>query len=129
MAKRISIEEHFQRFLKDLKESFWGDLEQKTRLAWKHFLDSESERMRNLYLTYESYQRGPRPVTSYRGGHCYREFVTRFGTIRLKTARTRGKSFLPSGLERFQCRVPEVAKLTGELVSARDRRGRFETCG
>lgn len=48
MAKIVSITEHFQHFLRDLKESFWGDLEQKTRLAWKQFL--ESERMRSLYL-------------------------------------------------------------------------------
>ncbi len=27
MAKIISIDEHFQHFLTDLKESFWGDLE------------------------------------------------------------------------------------------------------
>lgn len=54
MAKIVSITEHFQYFLKDLQDSFWGDLEQKTRLAWKQFLDSESERMRNLYLACES---------------------------------------------------------------------------
>jgi hypothetical protein len=37
-----------------LKESFWADLEATTRLAWKHFLEAESERMRNLYMGYES---------------------------------------------------------------------------
>jgi len=26
MAKIIAIEEHFQHFLSELKESFWGDL-------------------------------------------------------------------------------------------------------
>jgi hypothetical protein len=50
MAKITSITEHFQHFLADLKESFWGDLEGRTQLAWKHFLDAESERMRNQYM-------------------------------------------------------------------------------
>lgn len=54
MAKGTSIDEYFQHFLVDLKESFWGDLEQKTRLTWKQFLESESERMRNLYMGCET---------------------------------------------------------------------------
>jgi len=35
MVKTVSISEHFEHFLNDLKESFWGDLEAKTKLAWK----------------------------------------------------------------------------------------------
>jgi hypothetical protein len=65
MAKIVSITEQFQHFLSDLKGSFWGGLEQKTRLAWKQFLESESERMRKLYMGYESYERGLRPAGSY----------------------------------------------------------------
>ena len=114
MAKIISIDEHFQHFLSELKDSFWGDLEQKTRLAWKQFFEADSERMRNLYLGCESYERGPRPVAGYRNGYYERDFVTRFGTIRLKIARTRGKSFLPAGLEKFQRRAPAVAMLIRE---------------
>jgi len=114
MAKIISIDEHFQHFLNDLKDSFWGDLEQKTRLAWKQFFETDSERMRNLYMGCEPYERGPRPAAGYRNGYYERDFVTRFGTIRLKIARTRGKSFLPAGLEKFQRRVPEVAMLIRE---------------
>lgn len=60
MAKIISINEHFQHFLTDLKDSFWGDFEAKTRLAWKQFLEAESQRMRNLYMSYESYEHGIR---------------------------------------------------------------------
>jgi len=37
--------------------------------------------------------------------------VTRFGTIWLRIARTRGKSFLLGGLQRFQRRAEEVAIL------------------
>jgi len=59
---------HFQHFLGDLKESFWGDLEQKTRLAWTQFLESEPERMRRLYTAHDRYERGPRRFGSYRNG-------------------------------------------------------------
>ena len=114
MAKIISIDEHFQHFLTDLKESFWGDLECKTRLAWKHFLESESERMRNRFAVFDSYRRGPRPRSHYRNGYYERDFVTRFGSIRLRIARARGKSFLPRALEKFQRRAPELALLIRE---------------
>ena len=40
--------------------------------------------------------------------------MTRFGTIRLRIARTRGKSFLPPGLDKFQRRADEVAMLIRE---------------
>ena len=49
MAKITPITEHFQHFLVDLKESFWGDLYDQTKQAWKQFLEAESERMRDLY--------------------------------------------------------------------------------
>ncbi|HZP18052.1 MAG TPA: IS256 family transposase [Terriglobales bacterium] len=139
MAKIVSITEHFQHFLADLKESFWGDLEARTRLSWKRLFESESERLRDAYAVRDSYERGPRRPGQYRNGYYERDFVTRFGTIRLRIARARGKSFLPPGLEKFQRRAPElallireaflrgistrqvgrvVATLTGEVVSA-----------
>ncbi len=114
MAKIISIDEHFQHFLTDLKESFWGDLEAKTRLAWKHFLEAESERMRNRFAVFDSYQRGQRPGSRYRNGYYERNFVTRFGSLRLRIARARGKSFLPKAVEKFQRRAPELALLIRE---------------
>ena len=40
--------------------------------------------------------------------------MTRFGTIRLRIARTREKSFLPVGLRRFQRRAEEVSMLIRE---------------
>jgi transposase-like protein len=40
--------------------------------------------------------------------------VTRCGTIRLRSARTREKSFLPAGLKRFQRRAEEVSLLIRE---------------
>jgi hypothetical protein len=46
----IRITEQFEHFLKDLKESFWGDLYGKTRLAWKKFWDAQSARERDSYM-------------------------------------------------------------------------------
>ena len=114
MGKIVSITEHFQHFLTDLKESFWGDLEAKTKLAWKQFLEAESGRMRDRFAVLDSHQRGQRVAGGYRNGYYERDFVTRFGTIRLRIARARGKSFLPPGLEKFQRRAPELALLIRE---------------
>jgi hypothetical protein len=64
MAKIVSITEHFPHFLADLKESFWGDLETKTRPAWKQLLEQDSERLRILYMGYKSYERGQRTASN-----------------------------------------------------------------
>ena len=139
MTKIVSIDERFQHFLADMKESFWGDLEGRTKLAWKHLFESESERLRDRYAVLDSHERGLRQPSQYRNGYYERDFVTRFGTIRLRIARARGRSFLPPAIEKFQRRAPElgmlireaflrgistrqvgrvVATLTGETVSA-----------
>ena len=114
MTKIVSIDERFQHFLADMKESFWGDLEGRTKLAWKHLFESESERLRDRYAVLDSYERGPRQTRQYRNGYYERDFVTRFGTIRLRIARARGKSFLPPAIEKFQRRAPELAMLIRE---------------
>src|SRR5579885_3622140 len=114
MAKIIRIEEHFQHFLNEVKESFWGDVYWQTRQAWKKFLELESERLRDRYTGWPQHGRGPRKPGGYRNGYYLRGFATVFGTIRLGIARARGKSFLPSGLEQFQRRAPELAMLIRE---------------
>jgi len=114
MAKIVSITEHFQHFQADLKDSFWGDLEARTKLSWKRFFASESERLRDAYAVRDSYERGSRRPDQYRNGFYERDFVTRFGAIRLRIARARGKSFLPAALEKFQRRAPELALLIRE---------------
>ena len=114
MAKIIPITEHFQHFLREMKESFWGDVYGQTRLAWKQFFELDSERQRDRYAVRESYQRRRSRRQPYRNGYYERDFVTRFGTIRLRIARTRGKSFLPRGLEPFQRRAEDVALLIRE---------------
>src|SRR5712691_1317179 len=114
MAKVTPISEYFQPFLADLKETFWGDVYGQTRLAWQRFFQLESERQRDRFAGWGWYERGARKRRQYRNGYYQRDFVTRFGTIRLRIARTRGRSFLPGGLQRFQRRAEEVAILIRE---------------
>ena len=114
MAKLTSITEHFQHFLRESKEGFWGDLYGQTKLAWKGFLEEQSERERDRYSGAGRYERQAEPRRDYRNGYYERDFLTRFGTIRLRIARTRRKNFLPGGLERFQRRAPELALLVRE---------------
>ena len=114
MAKIIPIEEHFQHFLSELKESFWGDLYGQTRQSWQKFFQLQSERERDRYSGAGRYERRRGKRRVYRIGYYERDFVTRFGTIRLRIARTRNKSFLPVGLRRFQRRAEEVSLLIRE---------------
>jgi transposase-like protein len=114
MGKLAPITEQFQHFVEDLKESFWGDVYGKTREAWKRFLEEQSIRERTRYLGVDSYERtGPQRPDS-RNGFYQRDFVTRFGTLRLRIARTRKRAFLPAGLEKFQRRAEEVMLLIRE---------------
>jgi putative transposase len=113
MAKVTSIEDHFQHFLSEMKDSFWGDLYGQTRVAWKQFFDGESLRMRDRWIELDPYERDEQRRDS-RNGYYERDYVTRMGTIRLKIARTRGKNFLPRGLEQFQRRAEEVSMLIRE---------------
>jgi len=114
MAKIIPITEHFQHFLSELKESFWGDLYGQTRQAWQKFFELQSERQRDRFSGWGRYERRTGKRRRYRNGYYERDFVTRFGTIRLRIARTREKSFLPVGLRRFQRRAEEVSLLIRE---------------
>ena len=41
MAKVTSITEHYQHFLRESKEGFWGDLYGQTKLAWKGFFEQQ----------------------------------------------------------------------------------------
>ena len=54
MTKIVSIDEHFQHFLSDVNESFWGDLEGRTKVAWKRLIEAESERQRDHYAVLDS---------------------------------------------------------------------------
>jgi putative transposase len=111
----IRVTEQFEDFLREMKESFWGDVYGKTRLAWKKFWDAQSLRERDSYMRtgwYEQVDPGQR--NDYRNGFYERDYVTRLGTIRLRIARTREKNFLPPGLEKFERRAEDVAILIRE---------------
>jgi putative transposase len=107
------ITEHFQHFVSELQDSFWGDMYGRTRVAWQQFWNTESLRARDQWMELDPYQRSD-GEREYRNGFYERDYVTRMGTIRLRIARTRNKNFLPPGLERFQRRAEEVAMLIRE---------------
>lgn len=47
MAKKLTpVTEQYQHFVRDLKESFWGDLYRGGQQALKQLLEAESERER-----------------------------------------------------------------------------------
>ncbi|MBV8478356.1 MAG: transposase [Acidobacteria bacterium] len=113
MAKVTPITEHFQHFVQDLKESFWGDMQGQVQKVAKKFFELLSERQRDLYMVSPRYSRAEKRK-DYRNGYYERDFVTRFGTLRLRIARTRRKGFLPEVLQKFQRRAEEVSLLIRE---------------
>lgn len=117
MAKLQRNSEQVQHFFEELKDQFWGDANQLAKNAFKRFLDDWSERERDQFVglrRYERYEPNGDEHTDYRNGYYERDWVTVFGTVRLRIARTRGKAFLPKGLRRFQRRADEVALLIRE---------------
>src|SRR2546422_11555992 len=102
MAKIIPITEHFQHFLAEMKESFWGDLYGQTRQAWQQFFELQSERERDRFSGWARYERRRGKRRNYRNCYYPRDFVNSFGANWLSIARTRAKSFLPGVLRRFQ---------------------------
>jgi putative transposase len=115
MKKKLApVTEQFQHFVQQMQESFWGDVYDKGKQAVKELLEADSERQRQRYLMAEPYERTGAAERDYRNGTYARDLVTRFGTIRIRIARTRQKGFRPRGLEAFQRRAEEVALLIRE---------------
>jgi transposase-like protein len=112
MSRVIPITEQYQHFVKEVKENFWGDLYGRTKQFWKQFWEEQSRRERDRYLGVKDYERGKK--RQHRNGFYERHLVTLFGTLVLRIARARGRSFLPAGLKRFQRRAPEVMMLIRE---------------
>ena len=110
----IRMTEQFEHFLEDLKDSFWGDVCGKTRLCLKRWLEQDSLDQRDQYMRQEPGESSEGPSKRYRNGFYERDWVTKFGTIRLRIARTRDKNFLPTALRAFQRRAEEVALLIRE---------------
>jgi len=113
MAKVTPITEHFQHFVRELKDSFWGDLQGETQKAAKRVLEQLSEQQRDRYMVSRHYQRSARRQ-DYRNGYYTRDLVTRFGTLRLRIARSRKQGFLPEVLKKFQRLAEEVTLLIRE---------------
>jgi transposase-like protein len=113
MAKIIPITEHFQHFVEELKESFWGDLQGEAQRAAKKFFELLSERQRDRYMVNPRHGRWP-SRKDHRNGYYPRDFVTRFGTLRLRIARSRKRGFLPEVIGKFQRRAEEVCLLIRE---------------
>jgi putative transposase len=112
MRRVIPITEQFEHFVEEVKESFWGDLYGKTKLAWKQFLEEASRQERDQYLGVGEYERAG--AREYRNGFYERGFVTIFGMLTLRIARTRTGSFLPHAIRQFQRRANEVMLLIRE---------------
>jgi transposase-like protein len=111
----MRVTEQFRHFLEDLKESCWGDLYGQTRQAWKSFWEQQSLRERDSYMQSGWHDRvDPAQRQDYRNGFYERDYVTRLGTIRLRTARARGRNFVPAGLRKSQRRAEDVAILIRE---------------
>jgi len=113
MAKITPITEHFQHFVQEMKESFWGDLQGQVQKAAQRFFTLLSERQRDFYMVSPRYGRSAER-RDYRNGYYTRDFVTRFGTLRLRIARTRKRGFLPEVVKKFQRRAEEVTLLIRE---------------
>jgi len=113
MAKVIPITEQYQHFVSELKESFWGDLQGQVQQSMRRLFELLSERQRDLYTVSPRHGR-QKPRRDYRNGYYERDFVTRFGTLRLRIARTRKRGFLPQVLQKFQRRAEEVSLLIRE---------------
>ena len=113
MAKVTPISEHFQHFVSELKESFWGDLQGQVQQSMRKLFELLSERQRDRYMISPRHGR-QKPRLDYRNGYYERDFVTRFGTLRLRIARSRKRGFLPEVLNKFQRRAEEVSLLIRE---------------
>lgn len=105
--------EQWQHFQRDIREDFWGDLAQHTRQSWQDFLERLSLEARDRHLGVRDYERSPER-TDARNGFYERDFVTRLGTLRVRVARTRQRTFLPAGLRRLERRADEVLLLIRE---------------
>ena len=96
MGNLAPVTEQFQHFLRNLKESFWGELYGKTRQAWKEFLvESRRERDRDRYMGLGWYERGEEAGRDYRNGFYERDFLTVFGRSGCESPGRGRRTFCP----------------------------------
>jgi Transposase, Mutator family/LexA-binding, inner membrane-associated putative hydrolase len=113
MRRVIPITEQFQHFVEELQGNFWGDCYGQARRFVHEAIERESLRLREVYLNCCRYERTSER-RDQRNGFYYRDFQTRFGCLRLKIARSRNRSFLPSVIQLFQRRAEDVTLLVRE---------------
>jgi putative transposase len=113
MNKHDYNTEHFAAFLRNLRESFWGDLQGKTRGLLEELLRQDSEQQMERYLGLKWCERpaAGEERRDYRNGSYQRDYALPIGTIRVQVSRTRKRSFLPRGMKALERRSPEVAEL------------------
>src|SRR3989304_3292179 len=95
MGNVTPITEQFQHFVKDLQESFWGDLNGKAQAAMKALLEEKSRQARGRFVC--------------RGGD-----ERRGGGGGGRDGGSRGRRFLPAGMRAFQRRAEDVLLLIRE---------------
>ena len=105
--------QRFEVFVRDMQESFWGDLQGRTRETLQKLLEADSEQQRAEHLGRQWHERpaGQAGRIDYRNGFYQRKYVTPLGVIGLRVSRTRLRSFLPRGMRALQRRSPEVAEM------------------
>ena len=105
--------QQFAAFVQDVQESFWGDLQGRTRETLKKLLEADSEQQMAEYLGLQWYERGAAAAgrIDYRNGFYQRRYVTPWGVIGLRVSRTRLRSFLPRGMKALERRSPEVSEM------------------
>lgn len=113
MRRVIPITEQFQHFVEDCRGNFWQDFSGVVRRFCQQALERESLRLREAHLNCDRYERSAARCDQ-RNGFYVRDFVTRFGCLRLKIARSRTRGFLPEVVQLFQRRSAEVCLLVRE---------------
>ena len=125
MAKVTPITEQFQHFVSELKESFWGDLQGQVQQSMRRLFELLSERQRDLYMVNPRHSR-QKPRQDYRNGYYERDFVTRFGTLRLRIARTRKRAFCPGCCRSFSAGPKRCRCSSEKRFCAASARGRWD---
>jgi len=113
LKRRDYSTEEFGSFLRNLKESFWGDMQGQVKRTVKELLEADSEQQMEQYLGLKWYERAEEGQgrADSRNGHYERDYVTPWGVIRFRVKRARGRSFLPRMVGRWERRAPEVAEM------------------
>ncbi|GEM_PF-3695344 len=91
-----STTQRFEVFAQDLQESFWDDLQGRSREVLKKLVEADAEQQMADYLGLKWHERAkPAERVDYCNGFYQRDYLTPLGTICLCIPRARQRSFLP----------------------------------